>query len=190
MWCLYYFEWIRNIWMYCKSPELNSRNMFLNQENIRKFFSKQANSSSQERLSLPSTGTFILEWRKWSNTEKVFLEIRNVFKQRKYPLYVRKFLCFSYWGEKKTFLSWKTNFLVLRRIFQYFLDLRTCFSNQEGDISEQAPDFCSVVFKMHLHWNCLQDSSLPWRYCKKRPINNGNRLEKPDGRYYFPDTES
>ena len=32
---------------------------------------------------------------------------------------------------KKIFLSW-INFLVLRKTFVYFLDLRPCFSNQEN----------------------------------------------------------
>ena len=61
---------------------LDLRNIFLNQESIRKFFSKQEDLSSQEKFSRPFHKKVYLNLRKWSRNKNSFLETRNIFSLR------------------------------------------------------------------------------------------------------------
>ena len=62
---------------------LDLRNMLLNQENIRKFFSKQEDLSSQEKFFRPFYKLVYLNLRKWSQNKNNFLEIQNILLLRK-----------------------------------------------------------------------------------------------------------
>ena len=62
---------------------LDLRNIFSNQENIRKFFSKQEDLSGYEKFSRPFHKKIYLNLRKWSQNKNNFLETRNIFSLTK-----------------------------------------------------------------------------------------------------------
>ena len=73
---------------------LDLRKIFSNHENIRKFFSKQEELSSQEKFSHPFHKNIYLNLRKSSQNKNNFLEIRNIFLVRKVFLMSRKLILF------------------------------------------------------------------------------------------------
>ena len=69
---------------------LDLRNIFSNQENIRKFFSKQEDLSSKKKFSGSFHKKIYLNLRQWFQNEKNVLETRNIFLIVKVFLIKRK----------------------------------------------------------------------------------------------------
>ena len=69
---------------------LDLRNILLNQENIRKFFSKQEDLSSKERFSRPFDKKVYLYLRKWSQNKNNFLETRAIFLLKEVSFNIKK----------------------------------------------------------------------------------------------------
>ena len=164
--CVPYFLILEPLWgcLHCKCIKtyweifFDLRNMFLNLEYVRKFFSKQENLASLEQFSGLFHKKICLKSKKMRLELEVLSWNRKYFLAKKRYLNIKKIsLILIYFLNSSKVFSQKGqerfsqfSFFALRKLFQYFLDLRTYFSKIEKSFWKGFEAFAGWFFQSFL----------------------------------------